>query len=79
MTSNVPRATIKPRDRVVSLPSSSGHTGQSDRTRLQSQALASHSLLDVVQDKIHQLVVAFEGADNFSLVQKPSGLAMKGE
>lgn len=64
-TSRVPRATIKPSERVVSFPDSSirvRYTNAKSRVR----GGTSHSLFDIIQNKIHQLIITLENtADCF--------------
>lgn len=77
-TSRVPRATIRPRGRVVSLPASSGrlmsvfnnrkHTAQAGATdglpkRLD---LTSQRLPDIIQHQIHQLIVSLQCPNDYT-------------
>lgn len=69
----VPRATIRPRERVVWLPSSSEEEQIKNR-RLELERviqvqnmqmrLTTHGLLHVVEDEVHELVKALESSSD---------------
>jgi hypothetical protein len=64
----VPRATRRPRDRVDVLPSSSGKASVIVMTEGQNLCRRIHTASDlfhVVENEVHQLVVAFERAGDY--------------
>lgn len=62
-TNNVPRATIRPSDRVVSLPFSSTVQLATSCGRMASNRRhTAHGLLDIIQDEVHQLIIPLENA-----------------
>lgn len=66
-TMMVPRATTRPRERVFSLPSSSGAVSKVVVWKLQG-VLTAHGFLDIVQDQIHKLVVSLERTNNWTQI-----------
>ena len=62
-TRRVPRATIRPSLRYLMLPSSSG-SSQIGRCEHEDQRHTSQRFFDLIQDKVHELVVAFERAND---------------
>lgn len=65
-TIRVPRATSKPKVRVVSLPSSSTLSQPCQLYMAQNSSLTSQLFLHIVQDEVHQLVKALQSSSDCS-------------
>lgn len=84
-TRRVPRATIRPRGRVVSLPASSGEqqrqhaikakvVDRKERTqtiRVSLSNLTSQCFFDIIQHQVHQLIISLQGSHNFLQNRQP--------
>lgn len=66
-TIKVPRATMRPSERVVSLPSSSivAVRDTPDQNYGKDKILTPHGLLHIVQHKVHELIVAFQQTEDY--------------